>query len=250
MTDFPRYAIYYAPPPGSDLDRFGAQLLGYDAYSGEDLPFPDGMLQEVPDWRELTRAPRNYGFHATLKAPLSLAPGRTEAELVAACAAFAATPRAIPVISPVVGSISGFIAVIPTEPPLELKRLAADCVSEFDSFRAPLTESDRTRRNPSQLTPRQREHLDRWGYPYAMEDFRFHMTLTGGLDAERREPLLAMLQNRFSAIGLKTLAIDRIALFRQDKADSGFRIVRQYVLEQARGRETARGCAQQRISLP
>ena len=65
--------------------------------------------------------------------------------------AFAATPRAIPVIRPVVGSISGFIAVIPAEPPPELIRLAADCVSEFDSFRAPLTDADRARRNPSRV---------------------------------------------------------------------------------------------------
>ncbi len=64
-----------------------------------------------------------------------------------------------------------------------------------------------------------------------MEDFRFHMTLTGRLEAERREPILAMLRNRFSAIGLKTLAIDRIALFRQDNADSRFRVVTHYVLK-------------------
>jgi 2'-5' RNA ligase len=66
-----------------------------------------------------------------------------------------------------------------------------------------------------------------------MEDFRFHMTLTGRLRSERREPVLAMLRNHFSAIDLKTLAIDRIALFRQDNADSRFRLARQYLLEQA-----------------
>ena len=59
MADYPRYAIYYAPAPGSDLDRFGAELLGYDAFSGEDLPFPDGILQAAPDWRDLTeRSPQ------------------------------------------------------------------------------------------------------------------------------------------------------------------------------------------------
>jgi putative phosphonate metabolism protein len=233
MGDFPRYAIYYTPPPGSDLDRFGAQLLGYDAFHGDDLAFPDDIMQAAPDWRDLTNDPRKYGFHATLKAPLSLARGKTEAELLAACAAFASAPRAIPVIRPVIGSISGFIALIPAEPPPELIQLAADCVSEFDAFRAPLTEEDRARRNPCQLTPGRREHLDRWGYPYVMEDFRFHMTLTGRLRSERREPVLAMLRNHFSAIDLKTLAIDRIALFRQDNADSRFRLARQYLLEQA-----------------
>jgi len=225
MADSPRYAIYYAPAPGSDLDRFGAHLLGYDAFSGQDLPFPDGILQAAPDWRGLTGDPRKYGFHATLKAPLSLAPGRTEAELVSACETFAATARAIPVIGPVVGSISGFIAVIPAEPPAELIRLAADCVTAFDSFRAPLTEADRARRSPSQLTPRQREHLDRWGYPYVMDDFRFHMTLTGRVGAKRREALLAMLRDRFAALGVTSLAIDAIALCRQEAPDLRFRII-------------------------
>jgi putative phosphonate metabolism protein len=230
MTGFPRYAIYYVSMPGGALDRFGAQLLGYDALNGDQLPFPDDVVQLVPDWRDLTRDPRKYGFHATLKAPLPLAPGKTEAGLLATCERFAGTPRPIPVIRPVVDSISGFIAVVPTELSTELERLAADCVREFDSFRAPLTPEDRMRRNPSALTPRQREHLERWGYPYVMEDFRFHMTLTGRLDARRREPVLTILRDRFSAIGLTTLAIDRIAVFRQNDAASRFQVVNHWKL--------------------
>src|ERR1700744_22590 len=108
MAQFPRYAIYYAAPRSSALDLFGAEYLGYDAWSGEDLPFPN----DVPaDWRELTSDPRKYGFHATLKAPFALAPGKSESELVTACADFARMSRAIPVITPVVASISGFLAV-------------------------------------------------------------------------------------------------------------------------------------------
>jgi putative phosphonate metabolism protein len=237
MTGFPRYAIYYVSVPGSDLDRFGAQLLGYDAFSGGRLRFPDDVLELVPDWRDLTRDPRKYGFHATLKAPLPLAQGWTEAELLAACEGFAGTPRPIPVIRPVIDSISGFIAVVPAQPSTELERLAADCVREFDAFRAPLTPEDRARRNPSALTSRQREHLDRWGYPYVMEDFRFHMTLTGRLDAGRREPVLTMLRDRFSAIGVATLAIDRIAVCRQNNAASRFEVVDHWKL----GAEAAAG---------
>jgi putative phosphonate metabolism protein len=233
MTSIPRYAIYYLAAPGTELDRFGSQLVGYDAHSGEDLPFPESTVQTTPDWRELTADPRKYGFHATLKAPLSLAPGKTEAQLVAACEAFAETPRPIPEITPVVNSISGFIAVVPAQPSAELERLAADCVREFDSFRARLTPEDRARRNPSALTQRQRDHLDRWGYPYVMEDFRFHMTLTGRLDANRREPILTMLRNRFSELGLNSLAIDRIAVFRQDMAESRFRVVKHWKLRKA-----------------
>ena len=231
MANYPRYAIYFTAAPGSALDRFGSALLGYDAHGGDDLPFPEGLPS---DWRDLTQDPRKYGFHATLKAPMALADGKADARLVAACELFAELARPVPVIRPVVDSISGFIAVIPAEPSAELIRLAADCVTEFDAFRAPLTEADRARRNPSQLTPRQREHLDRWGYPYVMDDFRFHMTLTGRVSAERREVLVSMLRDRFAALGLRSLEIDRIALFRQNDANSRFRIVRQYTITQAR----------------
>ncbi|QPF86456.1 DUF1045 domain-containing protein [Bradyrhizobium genosp. L] len=222
MASTPRYAIYYAPSPDSALHRFGSTMLGYDAASGADVPFPDGV---APDWREVTRDPRKYGFHATLKAPMALADGTHEADLLAACATFADRGRPIPRIEPVVDAISGFIAVIPARRSDELERLAADCVTEFDGFRAPLTADDRARRNPAKLSARQCEYLDRWGYPYVMEEFRFHMTLTGRLSDERRAPVVAWLRERFAALGLATLAIDRIALFKQADAASRFRII-------------------------
>jgi putative phosphonate metabolism protein len=231
MGIYPRYAIYYAPAPDSEFHRFGAQLLGYDAHSGTDLPFPDSLISSRADWPDITTDPRKYGFHATLKAPMTLADGKTEADLATACKTFAATARRIPVIEPVVDSIDGFIAVIPASPSAELTQLAAEVTREFDLFRAPLSPEDRIRRNPAKLTPRQRNYLDRWGYPYVMEEFRFHMTLTGRLDAARREPVMAMLISRFSDIGLRKLAIDRVALFRQDGPHSRFRIIRGYILE-------------------
>ncbi|KRR19030.1 phosphonate metabolism protein [Bradyrhizobium lablabi] len=227
MANFPRYAIYYTSAPDSALDRFGGSLLGYDTHSGEDLPFPDGL---PPDWRDLTQDPRKYGFHATLKAPIALADGKGETRLAAACELFADLARPVPVIRPIVDSISGFIAVIPAEPSADLDLLAAEATKAFDPFRAPLNGEDRARRNPAALTPRQRDYLDRWGYPYVFEEFRFHMTLTGRLPAERREPVVAMLRERFAATGMETLAIDAIALCRQDDANSRFRVIGRWQL--------------------
>lgn len=230
MTGFPRYAIYFAAGPNSALSRFGAELLGYDAYSGDEVSFPQEALQLAPDWRDVTADPRKYGFHGTLKAPMALVSGKTEADLMAACAAFAETPRPRPVIRPVVDSISSFIAVIPADPVEALQALAADCVRDFDSFRPTLTAEDRARRKPEKLSEQQRDYLDRWGYPYVMEEFRFHMTLTGRLDAERRGPILEMLRARFAALEIETLAIDHIALFRQNDAKARFRIIGEWVL--------------------
>ncbi|WP_128928237.1 DUF1045 domain-containing protein [Bradyrhizobium guangxiense] len=230
MTGFPRYAIYFAAGPNSPLSRFGAELLGYDAYSGDEVSFPQDALRVAPDWRDVTADPRKYGFHATLKAPMALISGRTETELMAACAAFAGKARPRPVIPPIVDSISGFIAVIPAEPVEALQQLAADCVRDFDSFRPALTAEDRARRKPEKLSERQRDYLDRWGYPYVMEEFRFHMTLTGRLDAKRRGPILEMLRARFAALRIETLEIDRIALFKQDDAKARFRNIGEWML--------------------
>jgi putative phosphonate metabolism protein len=233
MTGLPRYAIYFAAGADHALSRFGAELLGYDAYTGNELPFPADASRIAADWRDITSDPRKYGYHATLKAPMTLAPGKTEAELTAACASFASEARPIPVIRPVVDPISGFIAVIPASPVAELQRLAADCVRDFDSFRAALTAEDRARRKPEKLSERQRDYLDRWGYPYVMEEFRFHMTLTGRLDAERRGPILEMLRARFATLRIDALAIDRIALFKQDDAKTRFRIIGEWELAPA-----------------
>lgn len=229
MENPPRYAIYYAPAPGSALDHFGATILGYDAQQAVDLPFPNAI--GLPDWSELTRDPRRYGFHATLKAPMALAPGADEDAIVAACAAFAAMPRAIPVIRPVVDTIDGFAAIVPAQPSAELEDLAAACVRDFDSFRAPLTEQDRARRNPAKLSQRQRDYLDRWGYPYVFDEFRFHMTLTGRLDAGRRTPVLETLRRLFGNGSTDGLAIDRIALFRQGQPDQRFRVIGNWPLQ-------------------
>src|SRR6266436_2078374 len=78
MTD-PRYAIYFVPAPDTALYRFGAGALGYDCFTGADMATLDTLPVDAGAWRELTREPRRYGFHATLKAPFRLAEGRTEA---------------------------------------------------------------------------------------------------------------------------------------------------------------------------
>jgi hypothetical protein len=59
------------------------------------------------------------------------------------------------------------------------------------------------------------------------------MTLTGRLNAERRGPILKMLRARFAALGLDTLAINRIALFRQGDAKDRFRIIGEWALTQS-----------------
>jgi putative phosphonate metabolism protein len=230
MTDPIRYALYYVPPAASDLYRFGASAIGYDAYAGKDLAFPGKATAAFADWRELTSEPRKYGFHATLKAPFALKDGTTEADLIAAIDAFAETPRTIPEIAPVVRAIGRFVAIVPDASATPLSAFADACVTAFDGFRAPLTERDRKRRLASPLSDSQIELLDRWGYPYVFEEFRFHMTLTGGLPQDKREPAQAFLHTQFNGLGLQSIAIDTLTLLRQDRSDARFVVIKQAAL--------------------
>lgn len=225
MSDQPRYAIYFVPAAESALYRFGAALLGYDALGKVDVTQPQTVIDAIPDWHALTDDPRRYGFHATLKAPFYLACGTSEAALIAAFDHFAATPRTIPTIAPVVKLLRYFVAIVNDVPNRDLAVLADACVTEFESFRAPLTAGDRERRLKSRLTENQVALLDCWGYPYVFEEFFFHMSLTGRIatDPQRIAELLAV---RFAEIDQHSLTIDRLALLRQDHPTARFVAIR------------------------
>ena len=229
--DEPRYAIYFVPPADSALYRFGAGFLGYDCYTGERLRHPEDTGLTASERTQLTHEPRKSGFHATLKAPFHLLPPFTETDLTAELERFAAIPRTLPAIEPAIRSLARFIAVVAAAPSMALDRLAADAVMAFDRFRRPLPSHERAQRLGAGLSERQIENLDRWGYPYVFEDFRFHLTLTGPIDAERRASILALLQARFNDIaGEHSLPITQLALVRHDARSMPFRVVGQAAL--------------------
>src|SRR4051812_32354802 len=119
----PRYAVYYAPAPGSALWRFGSGVIGYDAATGEDAPLlvPAGVSKA--EWRALTAEPRRYGFHATLKAPFRLAEGATEADLHAALGRFAGSCAAVDATLEV-ATLGAFVALAPQGSAPDLSALA------------------------------------------------------------------------------------------------------------------------------
>ena len=98
-----------------------------------------------------------------------------------------------------------------------LNALAAQVVEGLDPFRAPLTEAEMARRNPDRLTPRQRALLDAWGYPYVLDEFRFHMTLTGALDPATLDAVTAQLGPRLTVVP-RPFTLDAISLMGEDAA--------------------------------
>jgi putative phosphonate metabolism protein len=225
----PRYAIYYAPAADDPLWRFGSHCIGYDAYTGADRPFPETSAIPRQSWLTWTQEPRRYGFHGTLKAPFHLADGASEAALIESVAQFASARNAFWLPDVDVRAISQFVAITPLTPKAELQDLARDCVTTFDRFRAPPGEADLARRLSSPLTARQMELLDAWGYPYVMEQFRFHMTLTSSLPDVERALVVAELGRRYrEEVGRTRLLIDGLALFRQETRESRFRLTQRF----------------------
>lgn len=225
-----RYALYAAPAPETPLWRFGSSVIGYDAAAAVDRPFPDGAPFDVPDWPAMTEDPRRYGFHGTLKAPFALADGASEADLIEAAMLFAERRQAFTVPQLKVALLGAFVALVPDGEAEALDALAADCVRDFDAFRAPLTEADRARRLRSPLSDRQNAQLEAWGYPYVFADFRFHMTLTGRLEDARRGPVAAALAEHYRIIAAP-LAVDALCLFRQRDRSERFSILARFPFE-------------------
>lgn len=224
--DRARYAIYFVPAAESELYRFGCSILGYDCYSGQDSPLLADLGPDTGDWRDLTAEPRRYGFHATLKAPFHLAPACSEAQLTGAIANFARLGHSVLQIAPDIRALGDFIAILPREPSPALNAFASQCTTIFDAYRAPLTQQERARRAASRLNAGQMQNLDRWGYPYVFDEFRFHMTLTGPVPSPGRDKAVAALRESFEQLcGSREIAIDRLTLLRQDNADARFRVL-------------------------
>jgi len=231
MTQAARYAIYLAPPPESALWRFGSAAIGRDATGAALEPFELEAFS-AQAWREMTAEPRRYGFHATIKAPFRLRDGETFERLCAAAEVLAAAQAPfelgpLEVTRIASGAERAFIALTPRAPCADLTRLESLVVRQLDRFRAPLTPTERARRRPERLTERQRDMLERWGYPYALDEFRVHFTLTDAI--AESEPVARALADAFAVRAASpSLAVDALVLFAQGQAGEDFVVLRRF----------------------
>lgn len=209
MPDFRRFAIF--DPGPAPLARFGARWFGWDAAGGQSMP------ALAPD--HVVAAPRRYGFHATIKPPFRLADGRDVQGLMVALRRLAATLAPVSVPDGLTLTCLGnFVALVADPQPPDLTGVAARVVEALDGFRAPLTPEDRARRRPDGLSVAERHNLDAWGYPYVMDSFRYHMTLSGPLSPAQAAALIARLGPMVGAVLPAPHPIDTLALMGEDAA--------------------------------
>jgi putative phosphonate metabolism protein len=219
-----RVGIYYCPREDDPLYIAGAAWLGRDPASGAAVAQPD-----IPGIEEVSAEARSYGFHATLKPPMRLAAGCSWDGLRSATREMAAriAPFALPPLA--VTDLYGFLALRETEPSAPLQALADICVTELDAFRAPPSEAELARRRRAGLTPAQEAMLLRYGYPYVLRTWFFHMTLTRRLSAAEHATWRSELERFFTAIPVRRTVTD-ICLFTQTNNGAPFVIAERVAL--------------------
>jgi putative phosphonate metabolism protein len=227
-AEAPRYALYWTPPPASALARFGNAWLGRDPARGMALERPPAPGMTQADIEEITAEARRYGFHATLKPPFRLAQGRTLAELRGALQDFAAGRRAFAAGQLAIRELGGFVALMPEGDTAPLHAFAADVVRAFDGFRAPAPPDEVQRRREGGLNARQEDLLAQWGYPYVLDEFRFHMTLTARLNEAGRAMVAEALAPLLAPVLAEPLTIESIALFEEPAPGAEFREIGRY----------------------
>ncbi|AZP12617.1 MULTISPECIES: DUF1045 domain-containing protein [Undibacterium] len=224
-----RYALYFAPETGSQWWLAGSLWLGRDSASSRALaqvPIA-GLSKEL--LHHYTRDARRYGFHATLKAPFRLAQGYTLAVLEEKLSSFCSQQRPIIVPSPQVLWMGSFLSLRPNCECPSLDALAMRCVRQFAELSAPLNNTEMARRNSQALSLRQQELMQRWGYPYTEEEYRFHLTLSDTMtycDETHTNILRDAAVKHFQIT--ESMCIKGIALFCEDEPGADFRLLKRY----------------------
>lgn len=207
---FERYAVYYTPQGA--LAEVGAAWLGWDVANGTPVAHPHIAGLDV---EHLTQTPRKYGLHGTIKPPFFLAQRTTAAQLESALQELSTQLAPVTLNGLEIRDLAGFIALTPRGDQTALAGMAAQVVTQLDLFRAEPSETELVRRRMTPLSPAQEQHLRAWGYPYVMDQFRFHITLTGRIKGGVTAHLPA-IATHFAPHLPAPLVIDSLTLAGQD----------------------------------
>lgn len=221
-----RCAVYFVPEVHSDWWHAGSQWLGRCAASGASYAQPEIPGLDPVQCQTLTADPRRYGWHATLKAPFSLAAGQSLDDLRSAMQALASQWTAFDLPRLQVSDQGGFLALRPQGDVTQLNAMAAACVQQLHPLAQPLPDAELARRRQARLTPEQDRLLLAWGYPWVLDHFQFHLSLTGSLgqcSPEVKVALFRAAQARFET--LPVCRFTQIALFIEPERGADFELI-------------------------
>lgn len=208
-----RFALYYSPRPHTAFAEAASTWLGRD-HENRNCPRIKTKTLGRERFPELTRAPFHYGFHGTLKPPFRLHDATSKELLCEELDHFCNQRSPFILEGLEIGWIGKFLCLRPVKSSDKMNKLARDAVRQFDSFREDMSFTELKKRRTQGLTPQQDALLLQWGYPYVMDEFCFHLTLSSKIeDAQERTQVEEEARRHFSSDMLQEIPVDGISLF-------------------------------------
>jgi hypothetical protein len=199
-----RYAIYFCPASDTPLGR-----LGHDWLAAAHAPELPGISTERRN--ALLVKVRRYGWHATIRAPFTLADDVTYDDVhhAATSVANACASFELPLH---IHRLAGFLALRPCVDSTQPKQLAATCLKALAPLCAPLSGEMMEQRSAG-LDADEITFLRRYGYPYVLDRYRFHLTLSAPATEFEEQAMRQWLAPRVAE--LPSTRVDALSICRE-----------------------------------
>jgi hypothetical protein len=210
-----RYAIYFCPASDTALGRLGHDWLAASPHAPE-LP---GISTERRN--ALLVKARRYGWHATIRAPFTPAVDvayddvrRAVVSVAHACASFELPLH--------IHRLAGFLALRPCVDGAAPKQLATTCLKALLPLCAPLSKEMLDRRSVG-LDADEVRLLQGYGYPYVLDRYRFHLTLSAPAIESEENVMREWLEPRVAE--LPPTRVDALSICREATPGGAFELV-------------------------
>ncbi len=224
MKKYSRYAIYYAPPKESNLEEFGRYWFGWDPLNAklinnkQRINYLNGFgIKNLKNIDKNVLIAKKYGFHGTLIPPFKLNKNYSTNLLFKKTEDIAKKFKKFKFYKFKLKKINNFYAFVQNKKNNNINKLSNRLVRELFKFRSPLTKKEIDRRNPSKLSKFQLNILYKWGYPYLMSEFKFHMTLASEVTGNKLYSELKKIENNKEIILNEINNFDKIYIFGENQ---------------------------------
>ena len=207
-----RAALYWVPEEIDPLFAAGSAWLGRDMRLGVSVTQPP-----IAGIAAITGDARRYGLHATLRPPMRLATTWEDFRAAAHLVARECRPFALPALR--VCDVGGFLALRENVACARLADLADRCVLSTETHRAPPGEAELARRRAAGLSARQDALLTAYGYPYVLDEWFFHVTLTRRLSSAEMAEWRPLAEAHFAAVLGVARTVAAVCICVQDGGD-------------------------------
>ena len=224
MKKYSRYAIYYAPPKESSLEEFGRYWFGWDPLNAKLINNKQRInylnrfgIKNLKNIDKNVLIAKKYGFHGTLIPPFKLNKNYSTNKLFKKTDEIAKKFKKFKFYKFKLKKINNFYAFVQNKKNSNINKISNRLVKELFKFRSPLTKKEIDKRNPSKLSKLQLNILHKWGYPYLMSEFKFHMTIASEVTGNKLYFELKKIEKNKKIILNEINNFDKIYIFGENQ---------------------------------